>query len=94
MGTENRRLLVLNFDAPELADRREILEIARLFLLKKVKGELEEGDEEIFFESLPEDEFDFLVTPNCSHPFDGLTPMATLRGMIENQLKRRKLLVK
>jgi hypothetical protein len=85
---------VLNLDAPELAERREILEIALLFLLKKVMGELEERDEELFFEDLPEEEVNYLETPNCSYPFNGLTPMAVLRGVIENQLGRIKMLVR
>jgi hypothetical protein len=85
---ENVGPIVVNLLSPELREKREFLERARVFLLKLVTGQLQKGEEEVFFESLPEDEFEFLTNP--SELFMNMTPMAALRKAIEFELRRSR----
>jgi hypothetical protein len=80
--------IVVNLLAPELREKKEFLERARMFLLKLVTGQLEEGENEVFFKSLNKDELDFLTTPN--EKFEYISPMAALRQTIEFELKRSR----
>lgn len=81
MRTERRSVIVVDLMTPRLQERRELLEKAKVFLMKLVTGKLRKGEEKVFFESLSEAEGDYLTSP--SDIFQGKSPMAALRRVID-----------